>query len=160
MILYQMIKIKDWDLVLDRDKTNVIEDVSVDFENIPWLTEEKLTDINVDMGNVANGVNWNVTITTTPWDQSITWIWFKPTRIEVTAINLGSAPRVWSYWIANEWEEWRAGSDNDFSTTRLYLTSDSSANTAWKLKSFDSDWFTITKTSTNDIVELIFTCYK
>ena len=106
---------------------------------------------------------WSSSVNST-WNHSITWVWFKPSRIKITANKLGNN------WVSTWYSEW-VWTDfvmywYNITTTAVlgWLIVDVTDNTwtpQWQatLSSFDSDWFTLNWTIATGTINFIYECY-
>jgi len=163
-----------------QEKIETISPEVIEVPNYDYWDSQNTLDANVALRNFgwANSKAWyEVTTWIAAWnDVVVTWVWFKPKTIIVNANVSMSGHNVISNWSATDWEYWNCIFAHDNNNVILSWTSYETVKIAtlqwqssWptyhdirvRLKSMDSDWFTLTVTtnSQTDNFNFNYTCF-
>jgi len=158
-IFWQTIK---WVEKIDLIKPEIIQTPDYSY----WVNQEPL-----DFNKLKNKPSswwlfytWTFTRNSwSTWNQSITWIWFKPKLLKIhwvvillnTSMCWGSTDWTNPNSISYNFNWWSLYST--YQTTLIHL--DIWAMTRWTLASFDTDWFTINWSVINSNVRVNFECF-
>lgn len=153
--------------------TTIIEDITPYYTDVfsPWETKQQL-ELWKEVKNIdtwwkfycwnSSNKNWHI------WTQIISWIWFKPKMVSITAVYATSSWWSISYWQSNinlnQFSIYSMSNPNAWATS---YTSWNIINCDWQyswnwsaiLTSLDNDWFTLNWISIVFDVTFMYQCY-